>query len=90
MRLLPSCTGVVLYVADKILEQEIDSFSESMVVLLVVTPEKAAEYLDKLSFIAEEHLSDNFRIILNCSDPAPVLAHLTAGYYSFEAAFLNF
>jgi hypothetical protein len=81
VRLLPSCTGVVLYIADKILEQEIDSFSESLVVLLVVTPQKAAQYLDKLNFITEDHLSDNFRIIINCSEFGPILTQIHERYH---------
>lgn len=79
IKLLPSCVGVVLYVADRIVEQEIETYTETSTIILTVQPEKTSSYLNKLSFLVEESYADCFRIILNCSQALPVLLALNKG-----------
>lgn len=70
---------VVLWVVDKVLEQEMaDNDHDKNVIILATTPTNFEKHLDKLNLIVDEAFSARFRIAIDSASPEPVLSLLQA------------
>eukprot|EP01126_Amoeba_proteus_P049684 TRINITY_DN5824_c0_g1_i4.p1 TRINITY_DN5824_c0_g1~~TRINITY_DN5824_c0_g1_i4.p1 ORF type:complete len:965 (-),score=185.67 TRINITY_DN5824_c0_g1_i4:213-3107(-) len=70
---------LVLWISDKIMEQEVGNYREPNICIFATTPENLENYLRRLSFLSTEKYEGRFRIAIACSDPVSVLRVLNSG-----------